>query len=217
MMEIRLSSPATNAIARWEYRDIAGPPVARPKATEPKPTIHTPPAPGLTETEVLSRVEAAILDTERRCVADAELRETQREAQISFALKEFETERASYFRQLETEVVGLALAVARKILQREAELDPALLGALVRIALDRLEVSSAVRVRVSSAESEKWRHRDALNEIKTSYELVPDEGLQAGECVLETELGTAHVGVEAQLKEVEQGLFDLLARRPGYA
>jgi hypothetical protein len=32
--------------------------------------------------------------------------------------------------------------------------------------------------------------------------------------VLETELGDAHFGLDRQLKEVEQGFFDLLALRP---
>jgi flagellar assembly protein FliH len=33
-------------------------------------------------------------------------------------------------------------------------------------------------------------------------------------CLLETELGVADLGLDAQLKEVEQGFFDLLAQRP---
>jgi hypothetical protein len=32
--------------------------------------------------------------------------------------------------------------------------------------------------------------------------------------VVETDLGTASLGFEAQLKEVEQGMLDLLALRP---
>jgi flagellar assembly protein FliH len=36
----------------------------------------------------------------------------------------------------------------------------------------------------------------------------------AGDCILETEMGSANFSIEAQLKEVEQGFFDLLAQRP---
>jgi flagellar biosynthesis/type III secretory pathway protein FliH len=32
---------------------------------------------------------------------------------------------------------------------------------------------------------------------------------------LETELGITDLSLETQLKEIEQGLFDLLAQRPG--
>jgi len=34
------------------------------------------------------------------------------------------------------------------------------------------------------------------------------------DCVLETDVGSASFSIEAQLKEVEQGFFDLLAQRP---
>jgi flagellar assembly protein FliH len=34
------------------------------------------------------------------------------------------------------------------------------------------------------------------------------------DCVLETSLGSANFSINAQLKEVEQGFFDLLAQRP---
>ena len=69
------------------------------------------------------------------------------------ALKEFEDERAEYFRRVEGEVVQLALAIARKILQREAELDPTLLTALVRIALERMQCGSVVRIRVAAEDA----------------------------------------------------------------
>ena len=38
--------------------------------------------------------------------------------------------------------------------------------------------------------------------------------LPAGDCILETDMGSANFGIDAQLKEVEQGFFDLLAQRP---
>ena len=44
--------------------------------------------------------------------------------------------------------------------------------------------------------------------------MTEDAQLSDQDCVLETELGTANFGLDAQLKEVEQGFFDLLALRP---
>ena len=35
-------------------------------------------------------------------------------------------------------------------------------------------------------------------------------------CILETELGSTELGLESQLKEIETGLFDLLAQRPDF-
>jgi flagellar assembly protein FliH len=41
-----------------------------------------------------------------------------------------------------------------------------------------------------------------------------DGTLGLGQCRLETELGSTDLTLEAQLKEIEQGFFDLLAQKP---
>ncbi len=41
-----------------------------------------------------------------------------------------------------------------------------------------------------------------------------DASLSDQDCILGTELGSANFGLDTQLKEVEQGFFDLLALRP---
>jgi sulfur carrier protein ThiS len=45
-------------------------------------------------------------------------------------------------------------------------------------------------------------------------EVVDDPSLPLERCVLETSLGQTELGVEPQLKEIERGLLDLLAKRP---
>jgi len=45
-------------------------------------------------------------------------------------------------------------------------------------------------------------------------ELSGDAALEQNQCQLETELGVTDISLDTQLKEIEQGLFDLLAQRP---
>jgi flagellar assembly protein FliH len=45
-------------------------------------------------------------------------------------------------------------------------------------------------------------------------EVAEDPKLSDQDCILETQLGAANFGLDTQLKEVEQGFFDLLALRP---
>ena len=45
-------------------------------------------------------------------------------------------------------------------------------------------------------------------------EVIEDPQLSDQDCMVETELGSANFGLDTQLKEVEQGFFDLLALRP---
>src|SRR5271165_4054810 len=57
----------------------------------------------------------------------------QEHAAVLSALRDFESRRDDYFRRVEPEVVRLALAIARKVLHREAQMDPLLLAGVVRV------------------------------------------------------------------------------------
>ena len=134
---------------------------------------------------------------------------------VRATLADFAGERAAYYRQVESEVVQLALAIARKILHREAQVDPLLLAGVVRVALDQIESKTKVVVRVHPEQAPDARAylRRAMDP-QSVPEVVEDPTLELDRCVLQTEMGTAELGIEAQLKEIEQGLFDLLAKRP---
>ena len=76
------------------------------------------------------------------------------QAQILQSLEQFRLERQSYFHNVEGEVVRLALAIAARVLHREANLDPLLLSGAVRVALEKLGDSSHVVMRVPPREVE---------------------------------------------------------------
>jgi flagellar assembly protein FliH len=136
--------------------------------------------------------------------------------QIARALHEFSTERGNYYRRIEGEVVQLALAVARKILHREAQLDPQVLAGIVRVTIERMDAGTKVSLHVSPREASEWRHYFAgQTERELAIEVHEDPALAPGECRIETALGATEVGFESQLKEIETGLLDLLAERPG--
>jgi len=141
----------------------------------------------------------------------------QRE-QIGLALREFASERQNYYRRIEGEVVELALAIARKILHREAQIDPHTLAGIVRVTLEKLDTGTKVDLHVHPKEAAEWRHYFACQmENVPSPEVFEDSAIAPGECRIDTSLGSTEVGLESQLKEIETGLLDLLAERPGTA
>ena len=127
--------------------------------------------------------------------------------------EEFGRERVRYFAAVEAEVVKLALAIAARVLHREAKLDPLLLAGVVRVALDKVAEGSTAVLRVPAREIEGWRASFADTQ-ESSVQLIGDERLLAGECVIDTSVGNVELGVSAQLKEIENGFFDLLQQRP---
>ena len=134
---------------------------------------------------------------------------------IRTALTEFAQERSAYFQKVEAEVVQLALSIARKVLHREAQVDPLLLAAIVRVAMDKIESRTKVTVRVHPMYAADCRAFFARGlEPQAVPEIEEDPAVEPEQCVLQTELGSTELGIEVQLKEIEQGLMDLLAQRP---
>jgi flagellar assembly protein FliH len=134
---------------------------------------------------------------------------------LTRALREFAHEREIYFNRVEAEVVSLALGIARKILHREAQVDPLLLAGVVRIGLEKVAAGTRVRLRVHPDQIPAWQEFFArLPDLQSVPELMGDAALGPGHCRLETELGSTDLTLETQLKEIEQGFFDLLAQKP---
>jgi flagellar assembly protein FliH len=215
-MESRLSNSTLTSVAVLEYRDPA---TLLKGLHEPEPSEAIPataPA-GLTELEVAERVARArteaIVEAERTFHEALERERHQNLQRVEKTLEGFSAERVAYFKAVENELLQLALAIARKIIQRETQMDPTLLAGLVRIALDRMQSEGSVRVRVPSADADRWRTTLASNS-QMQWSVEPDDALLPGDCIVETEVGSANFGFEAQLRSVEGSLLELMARRP---
>jgi flagellar assembly protein FliH len=149
-------------------------------------------------------------EEQRKSAAAEQAAAREREKRQHAALAEsFAQERDRYLRAVEAEVVRLALAVAARILRREAQMDPLLLTGAVRVALGQLSASTEVRLRVPSADLALWTEAIALlPNLSVKPTVVGEEGLRLGECLIETALGSVDLGVRSQLGEIERGFFD---------
>jgi flagellar assembly protein FliH len=170
------------------------------------------------EAELAARIEQERLhaanEVEQRLRKEYEQKLLAARAPIASLIANFEEERTNYYARVEAEIVQLALAISAKILHREAQVDPMLVAALVRLAVERMRDGSTVTLRVAPGRAEAWKQYFSALQGTVRVEVSEDPQLGVQDCLLETELGSAHFGLEAQLKEVEQGFFDLLALRP---
>ena len=174
--------------------------------------------PGVSEALLIARIEREIAEAvtaaEQRLRQEYEQKLAAARAPIAALIAGFEEQRSEYFANVEGEIVQLALSIAAKILHREAQVDPMLLAALVRLAVEGMREGSSVTIRVGRGRGESWKKYFAAIPSMAHVEVAEDEQLSDQDCVLETELGSANFGLDSQLKEVEQGFFDLLALRP---
>jgi len=207
---------------------------ARPAACEPFPYDMVPASPGrrgragsgLDYEAADGAASSAVRESQGRAQGHQEgLAEARRiyeeqlareRAGLAAALAQFTRDRAAYFQRIEAEVIQLALSIARKILHREAQMDPLLLAGIVRVALEKIDGATGIVLRVHPQNAADWRRYLATHLAPSDMpEIVEDPGQPADRCTLETVMGTAVVGLEVQLKEIEQGFMDLLAARPG--
>ncbi|MGA7694430.1 MAG: FliH/SctL family protein [Candidatus Sulfotelmatobacter sp.] len=149
------------------------------------------------------------------CRAKFEEQLARERSAVAQALADFARERAAYYKKIEAEAVQLALSIARKVLHREAQVDPLLLMGILRVALERIEGATGVVLAVNPQQAPVWRNylisRLGPGELP---QVVEDPTMALEQCQLRTSMGTAELGLEVQLKEIEQGLTDLLAARP---
>jgi flagellar assembly protein FliH len=117
--------------------------------------------------------------------------------------------RATLRAQAEGDLVKLAVAIARRIVNRELTADPDAITGLVRVALDKVRLQEVIRVRM---------HPDHIEPIRAALarlggakvELVPDPVLERGGVSFETTHGILDLSIESQFREIERGLADRL-------
>lgn len=207
-------------VTSFEYREmVALPHLSRMRGqSAPEPEKVRPAEVQMTEAELQALLaktrEDVAAATEARLAGEQRAAAARERERVSGAIDRFLEESKGYYARVETEVVRLALSIAAKILHREAQVDPMLVGALVQIAVNQLKENTTVQVRVAPTVAAKWRAYFAGAPQWALVTVVEDAQLEAGDCVLETELGSANFSLGAQLKEVEQGFFDILAQAP---
>ena len=130
---------------------------------------------------------------------------------LSRSLADLASLRSRVRKSAESDLLKLAIAVARRVLHRELTLDPSSIEGLIRVALEKLESRELCRVRVHPDQEPVIR--TLLSRFSAApVELMPDPTLQCGDVLFETPHGTLDGSIEAQLEEIERGFADRLRR-----
>ncbi|KKM12341.1 hypothetical protein SY88_04110 [Clostridiales bacterium PH28_bin88] len=120
-------------------------------------------------------------------------------------------ERAATLEGLEKEIVGLALAVAEKVVRRQVSVEQDIVLDIAREALRRAVDSHNVFLRVHPSLADMLQgKRDELerNLVEgASLQVVADSGISPGGCRVETEMGDVHATLEEQLGEIRDALL----------
>ncbi|MDT8066843.1 MAG: FliH/SctL family protein [Terriglobia bacterium] len=147
-------------------------------------------------------------EAEGRLHREYETALTGARAEFMRALVTLQQERSKYFRDMQNEVVRLALAVGRTVIERELETRPVLLETAVQEVLNRVDRGSKIRLRVPQGVVPAWVAA-FTKEIGNfpGLEIAGDEELGIGQCAVETILGVTDFNITERLDEIERGLI----------
>ncbi len=110
--------------------------------------------------------------------------------------------------QARSDALELAFMIARKILERELRTDPVVLLGLIRSAITRAGEANKVTIRLNPGDAAALQMAghdlasEAFSLAKVS--MVADPDLSAGDCVVETNLGTVDGRLSTRLAEMRE-------------
>ncbi len=121
-----------------------------------------------------------------------------------------EAQRAEIYRQAESEVIDLAMEIAKKIIGVKAEFDPELVIDAARKAVRLLLDRSTLVIKVSPEQESFVRERlDDLYAIDDRIQRVTiesDRRIAPGGCVLETDSGNVDARIETEIQAITDSL-----------
>ncbi len=124
--------------------------------------------------------------------------------------------RQDTYQRIENEVVDLAMAIARKVICREIEVDKEVVVCVAREALAKVEAPGKIKIKLNPADLQfidetKYQLSELIGNID-NVTLEAEGSIQSGGCVVETDLGEIDARIENQLQAVEESFRSALEK-----
>lgn len=188
----------------WTPAEPAGRPVA---SAPPPPSAQTMPS---FERAAIEREAFAqgFAQGERSGAEAAAARSEAVLQRLKQTIEELQALRAEMIHKTERQVVQLSIAMARRIVHREISLDPELLSAMARVALDRLgeAATATIRLHPDDYAATAGASSDARTE-SGAVRVVADPVVRRGGCLVQSEFGLIDVSADAQIQELATALL----------
>lgn len=203
----------TVEVEPFDWGGSTAAPVTRPRSTPPAAS-RTPRDP---EPAAVGSAQVAEIEREAFAKGFAQGERAGREAasqraeamvqRLTETLSELTQLRAQLIHQTERQMVELALAVARRVVHREVSIDPDLLVAMARVALERLGEAGQITVRLNPDDFQMVGAERTAGMNGSHVAVVADARIPRGGCRVESEMGILDAGIDAQIHEIAQALL----------
>ena len=130
-------------------------------------------------------------------------------------LKEFDDKFIEFEKSFERLVIITSFEMAKKVVQHEIE-SSSVINDNVRISINKIIGANEVHLKLHPLDIEELNeasksliHSSSFNRIK----IDPDERIERGGCLIETEIGSVDARVSTQLNELKKCLEDNIEKK----
>jgi len=214
-MSSKLRPPDGAGAVPFAWKEVALP----PGEARPGPALEKP---GPAAAEAHARRQAEQREREARAAgyregeaagkksAAAELEPVL--ARLTRSIEEMAGLRAALRREAESDMLRLALEIARRVLRRELAVDPDAIRGLAMAALEKLQGREISRVKLHPSHAPMVSELLRKGAPGQAVEVIADASREVGTVVFESERGSLDASVDTQLQEIGRGLADCLRR-----
>jgi type III secretion protein L len=140
-------------------------------------------------------------------------------AQASEDLARAKMQAGQMLKNMEGEILDLALKIAAKIIGRDLERDPEVVMEIAATAIEHARAAKAMVLRVNPADGATLRHaRPKLMELigrTVELSIRDDVDVERGGCIIQTEFGTIDGQIRTQFQMLENVLKPDTAKKEG--
>lgn len=109
--------------------------------------------------------------------------------------------------QIENEVVELALHIGRKLVDQALQANPDVVAEIVQEALKRVEDSEKIGIRLNPADVQRLQQMPDLHHLNEQFDriqLIEDNAITSGGCLVQTDFGEIDARIEEQFRTIDE-------------
>jgi len=162
-------------------------------------------------------------DTKQNCLnyqiqeeVKEKLRIEKLEKEVKLTLKLFkemikgiEEEKCKMIAEGKREIVKVAMAIAKKIIKRETQIDPDIILRVAESAFKQIIDAKKIVVKVNSEDKKKIKEMIDLKKEGSDIRIEEDGKVQRGGCLIITDKEIIDAQIDHQIKEVERALTEI--------
>ncbi len=162
-----------------------------------QPIVNTPIAPSVDESQLRSEIQQE-LDQQLKAHVD----------DLMQAIEGLQQARDQVIQSAETQLVDLSLTIAEKIVHKKVEMDPSVIKDVVEDTFNKISGSDRITFKINPDDSEVFNEFQPYLETRLigveKITIQQDPTIDAGGCIIETDLGFVDVTIKEKLNIISQ-------------